>query len=551
MQETGVNDKASTVKIELPAEPATLRAVAGALERTKAWPSLLEVLDAWLDAEPDNLQLRVRQYEAWRGYGDDERAAACLRLVAEDCVDDRARLSRLLKLFGRAGHSDAVRIMTGEAHRLAPADWRLALDYAALLEPGADRRRVLSGASLQPARTTVARAAMLTRLLSENRRDDAIAVMAVLFDAAVADSSRLSIARNAVLEQMVAAGEADLVDEVLARYARNSPAGLASCLASERTPLFQNAILASLRRIRGDELDPLPFELVMLRMFEAAGRIGDADELFASIEPRITVEDDPVVPSPTASTMMFRNPPLLEALVGTINWFAERRGRVRVHVAACSSGEEAYSLALALQQAGLLECCDLEASDVDPGLVRRARMGVIDAKLAQALPAKMLEQHFERQDDGRFRLASEILERISFSQQDLLSEPVDSARYDVFVANNVLVHFPDKAKIRMLACMAGRVVADGVLCIGGGRQDALEDQIAALGLVPIEARGAVAFDAWRIQRHAWYVNPRPYWALPAARHTATTPWKHAALFARCPETAAALEQVVAGSGAGG
>ena len=331
----------------------------------------------------------------------------------------------------------------------------------------------------------------------------------------------------------------------MAANTRSAPAGQAAYLASQHAVPFHDAILASLRRIDGDKLDTLQFQLVLLRMFENGGRCAEADALTAAVEPRMLAEADPATATPTASTMMFRNRVLLDALVLVIGWFAGRREKVRVHVAACSTGEEAYSLAIALHDAGLLGQCELHASDVDAGLVLRARSGVLDAKAIQSVPPGVLERHFERQPNGDFGLARHIIEQIAFAQDDLLDERSHVAPFDVLVANNVLVHFPANEKARMLAGMSGRIVTDGVLCIGGGRQDSLEHQFAVLGLVPILSRSAEAFDAWHIQRQAWYVSPRPYWALPPARLTAATPWKHAALFARSIETSEALERMLA------
>jgi hypothetical protein len=534
--------------VELPLEPETLRFVAAALQRAKAWEALRGVLDAWREAEPDNLQISIRQYEACCASGDEQGALACVRRMSEDSVGDTGRLIRLLRLLERAGHSTARGILVKEAHHLAPNDWRLALDYAALLEPGADRNRVLAEIFLQPVQTTVTRAAMLARLLSEDRRDDALAAMLALFGDTVPESSRTSRARSAVLEQVASAGDASLLDAVLAAYTRSGPAGLAAYLGSQHAVPFHDAILASLRRIGGDDLDTLQFELTLLRMFESGGRCAAADELTASVEPRMVAEGDPATATPTASTMMFRNRFLLDALVLVIGWLAGQRERVCVHVAACSTGEEAYSLAIALHDAGLLERCDLHASDVDSGLVRRALSGLLDVKATQSMPPGMLERHFERQPDGHFRLAHHIIDRIAFSREDLLDERFDGSPCDVLVANNVLVHFPPDERARMLACMSGRVATDGVLCIGGGRQDSLEHQLAVLGLVPILNGSADIFDAWHIQRNAWYVNPRPYWALPPARLTAATPWKHAALFARGIETAEAVERLLTAEG---
>src|SRR5690606_8799767 len=140
----------------------------------------------------------------------------------------------------RDGHPTARGILIKEAHELSPEDWRLALDHAALLDPEADRNLVITEIFLQPVQTTVTRAAMLARLLSEGRRDEALAAMLALFADTVAESSQRSRARSALLEQLVSAGDADLLDAALAAYSRSAPAGLAAYLASQHAVPFHD-----------------------------------------------------------------------------------------------------------------------------------------------------------------------------------------------------------------------------------------------------------------------------------------------------------------------
>lgn len=533
-------DPLQTVTISLPADKAVLRGVASILERQQAWWSLATVLEAWQSLEPDNIRLRARQHAAWSVAGEVERGDDCIRASAHDLAVNRGALLRLRRLLQDGGHGRAVVVLLRESVKRAPTDWRLALDLAAALPPGPERDEVLATTFARPSQISPVRAAILRRLLSEDRRDEARNALAALFSAALGDSSRISNARRAVLEQLLEAGEDDLLDTALSAYARNAPAALSTYLASQHGLAFQDRLRVALDRLRATGVETVPFELAMLRALEQEGRHAEVDRLHSALAGRLAIEADPSEASPTPSTLMFRNQPLLDALVGAVGWFATHRGRVRVHVAACSSGEEAYSLAVALHRAGLLDRCDLSASDVDSELVRRARSGVVDKKSLQSVPEDALEL-FEPRGDGRFMLSQSILKRIEFSLHDLLREPDGGVEYDVFIANNVLVHFPCEARRCMVEHIVSQVAADGLICLGGGRQDDLEGEIQTLGLVPLVAGSATIFDAWQIQRNGWYMNPRPYWALPPARLTADCPWKHATLFARSRETAAALE----------
>ena len=92
--------------------------------------------------------------------------------------------------------------------------------------------------------------------------------------------------------------------------------------------------------------------------------------------------------------MMYRNLLLLHQLVETIAWMAEDSGRtVSVHVAACSSGEEPYSLAMALIEAGLDAQCRLCASDVSRPLVEKAKRALIHRKSLANVPDDLVERY--------------------------------------------------------------------------------------------------------------------------------------------------------------
>jgi chemotaxis methyl-accepting protein methylase len=354
----------------------------------------------------------------------------------------------------------------------------------------------------------------------------------------------VSHARKALLEMLFEQERDVLADAVLKAFAQADAKGLLAYLGSPQGLARGAALWDRLGHLDVPGWDPVQAELIRIEHLEQIGCVDDADRAYAAIEAKMTVEASPGQATPTPSTLMFRNPPLLHCLVSAIAWFIERNGNANVHVAACSTGEEAYSLALLLDDAGLIESCTLNASDVDPLLVRRARTGVVDAKSAINIPAGMLDKRFQRQADGRQRLDASLLKRIEFSVSDLSKPAPLGPKCDLLVANNMLVHFPDSTANEMLRHMVARVQPEGLLCIGGSLQDRLRETIESCGLVPVLAQADSIFGAWRLQRHAWYVNPRPYWALPPGRRIAGEDWRHCAMFARGAETAHALDEVL-------
>ena len=536
--EAGARARIDAFVREVDGMPSRVKAFGRLLERggdADGMPMALTALARWLDErvrrQPGAIQPALRRYQAQAEAGAVDVADAGLAEAVRAMARTPGQLSRLWPALARAGIGQAA----------APAVRGL-LDSPADAEVAA---LTLAEAVCNGPRSGTLRDALLPPLLAAEGGRLASAWTEALIGDGGAGSQRRTRAWHCVLSLLLDRDEAGVADAAIGQLARRADgAGMAGYIAGLRGAESLMRVFDSLRRCEAGGQDTLALQLRVLGALEALGHHAQADRLEAELAGRIESEGALDAPSPTASTVMFRNPPLLAALVATIGWLASRRAPVKVHVAACSTGEEAYSLALALEGAGLLDRCQLSASDVDQQLVRRARTGVIDKAAFLAVPEAM-QARFEPRRDGRYALARELLSRIAFSVRDLLRPAGLGTGYDLLVANNVLVHFPAGERQRMLAAATAAVADDGVLCVGGGRHDDLERTMAELALVPIVAGSAEIFDAWRIQRGAWYASPRRYWALPPARATADAPWKHAALLARDPDTAGALAPVVA------
>lgn len=282
--------------------------------------------------------------------------------------------------------------------------------------------------------------------------------------------------------------------------------------------------------------------LLRARQLEEQGEWQEADRVSALLGHADGQAGAPAIASPTPTTLMFRNVPLLEALVAAVAALLESRESLSIHVAASSSGAEAYSLAIALDAAGFGQRVRISASDVRQDLIESARAGWVDPADRDRFPAdyaRYLADH-----SGRKRICDSIRGAIEFSVRDLLAPSADSQQHDVVIANNVLVHYPDAQKTEMLRSLASCLAADGLLCAGGLRNDPLLPVVAVLGLHPVPARVRDIYEAWSIQRSAWYRLPRQYWTLPPWRPGPDSDALHAALFAASPSTASRLNDAI-------
>ncbi len=161
----------------------------------------------------------------------------------------------------------------------------------------------------------------------------------------------------------------------------------------------------------------------------------------------------------------FRNPEQWRVLSEFVlpSVVAYRRGHpVRVWSAGCSGGQEAYSLAIAVLEAGGQP--KVLGTDIDEPSLEKARAGVYSAEEAKGISRMRLAQHFERCAEG-YRVRDALRRTASFERRNLLVDeyPQD---LDLAVCRNVLIYFTDQGKQRVLTGLAGSLRSGGVLFTG-------------------------------------------------------------------------------------
>ena len=154
-------------------------------------------------------------------------------------------------------------------------------------------------------------------------------------------------------------------------------------------------------------------------------------------------------------------PPLLPQL----------RGRpLRLLSAGCSSGEEAYSLAITLQNAGLERLgvtWAIDACDVNADRIARARAGVYEESALRACDPATRARYFTAVD-GRFRLNDRHRAGVRFFEANLAlpGAPVQPATYDAIFCRNLLIYFSPEAFDGLIRQFAGWVRPGGYLLLG-------------------------------------------------------------------------------------
>ncbi|WP_417487309.1 CheR family methyltransferase [Maricaulis sp.] len=144
-------------------------------------------------------------------------------------------------------------------------------------------------------------------------------------------------------------------------------------------------------------------------------------------------------------------------------------GSIRIWCAACSSGQEPYSLAMLLEEErarlGNLRV-EIVATDMAPRVLEKAKAGVYSQfEVQRGLAVQRLVQHFDQQGE-QWRIKSNIRSMVTFQKQNLLESFATLGTFDLVLCRNVLIYFDPDTKKKVLARIATQTAQDGYLIMG-------------------------------------------------------------------------------------
>jgi two-component system CheB/CheR fusion protein len=171
-------------------------------------------------------------------------------------------------------------------------------------------------------------------------------------------------------------------------------------------------------------------------------------------------------------TSFFRDPKVFETLAQTtipeiIRTLLDHQP-LRIWVAGCSSGEEAYSIAMvcrdAIATAKRENKLQVFASDVDPDAIATAREGLYSIDIGQAVTADRLARFFVKEEAG-YRIVPALRGDVVFTVQDVLSDPPFS-RIDLVSCRNLLIYLNPEAQAKVIALFHFALREGGTLLLG-------------------------------------------------------------------------------------
>jgi PAS domain S-box-containing protein len=144
---------------------------------------------------------------------------------------------------------------------------------------------------------------------------------------------------------------------------------------------------------------------------------------------------------------------------------------LRAWVSACSTGEEAYSLAIVFRE--VLEQLQPEgrytlqiyATDLDPEAIQRARKGFFPENIAADVSPQRLARHFIAEEGGAYRINKDIREMVVFATQNILSDP-PFTKLDLLTCRNLLIYLGTQAQKTLMPLFHYALNPGGLLLLG-------------------------------------------------------------------------------------
>ena len=183
------------------------------------------------------------------------------------------------------------------------------------------------------------------------------------------------------------------------------------------------------------------------------------------------VEHDRVVEALTTNeTSWFRDFTTFQILIGyvvpALVQDSRAPGPLRVWSAGCSTGQEPYSIAMALLDAAPGRTVEITATDISQEALRRGRAGrYSQLEINRGLPAQMLVRHFTRAGT-EWELSEDVRSKVTFSRHNLLDPPPPGGPFDIIFLRYVLIYFDPQTRREVLRRVRSVLTPGGFLLLG-------------------------------------------------------------------------------------
>jgi chemotaxis protein methyltransferase CheR len=168
-------------------------------------------------------------------------------------------------------------------------------------------------------------------------------------------------------------------------------------------------------------------------------------------------------------TYFFREWPAIEVLTKTfVEPLCANGKRLRVWSAACSTGEEPLSLAMLLDQKGILDQVEIVASDISQRVLAKPQKGIYGKRSVRSVPAPQLLDRYLEKNQEEYKVASHLVHHIQWKHVNLLDDAAVTSlgKFDAILCRNVLIYFADPTIKTLLDRFSKVLTPDGLLVVG-------------------------------------------------------------------------------------
>ncbi|QAU23621.1 protein-glutamate O-methyltransferase CheR [Dyella sp. M7H15-1] len=189
---------------------------------------------------------------------------------------------------------------------------------------------------------------------------------------------------------------------------------------------------------------------------------------------------------------MFRDPGLFRGLREQVLPMLASYPRINIWQAGCAHGQEVYSLAILLEEAGLYERTQIFATDLSEQALQQAEEGIYPIRNAQqwsrnyqAAGGRHSLADYYSARYNLLKIDQHLRRNVTFAQHNLVSDGVFCEAH-LILCRNVLIYFSNPLQDRVLSLFRDSLVRSGFLCLG--LRESLEYATAAASFAPFDER---------------------------------------------------------------
>ena len=146
--------------------------------------------------------------------------------------------------------------------------------------------------------------------------------------------------------------------------------------------------------------------------------------------------------------------------------------RLAIWCAGCSTGQEAYSLAMSFAEEEARWRgwkIEIVGTDISRKVIDQARTGLYSQfEVQRGLPARQMLTWFDERGGGQWQVRDELREKVRFERANIMDTPPRPGRFDIILCRNLLMYFSPESRRLAFTRLAGSIAPDGSLMLGAG-----------------------------------------------------------------------------------